>query len=90
MAAAFGGIGRSTLYDWLGRGARAEVDQEVPMPEEEIPFVEFFLAVQKALAEWELQQLEAIAEAGKKDWRASAWLLERRFPDQYGRLRGAR
>lgn len=56
----------------------------IAISDEELPFAEFSLAVRKALAEWELEQLEAIAEAGKKDWRASAWLLERRFPDEYG------
>jgi hypothetical protein len=88
LAAVYGGISRSTLYDWLRRGERvAEADEMgIAIPDEDFPFAEFTIAVQKALAEWESEQLQAIAEAGKTDWRASAWLLERRFPQEYGRV----
>ena len=32
----------------------------------------------------EFQHLTLIKEAAKKYWKASAWLLERKFPDRYG------
>lgn len=34
-----------------------------------------------------VRPLALIAEAAKRDWRAAAWLLERRFPEEYGRQR---
>jgi len=42
---------------------------------------------QKALNEWELRALANITNAGKREWQASAWLLERRKPEVYGRRR---
>jgi len=32
----------------------------------------------------EITHLENIRAAGKKEWRASAWALERRYPERYG------
>jgi len=46
----------------------------------------FALQVDQAMAEGALRALDAIwtaAESG--DWRAAAWLLERRYPEEYGR-----
>jgi hypothetical protein len=40
--------------------------------------------IQKALAEGEAVHLARIAEAGKTNWRASAWLLERQHPEKWG------
>ncbi len=52
------------------------------MSRKERLFADFTLAMQKAKA-WEADQFKGIA--GSEDWTAHAWLLERRFPDQYGR-----
>jgi hypothetical protein len=85
LTAALGGIRRSTYYDWVRRGTRALEAEEMgeSIPRKERLFAEFALEVQKAQAEWEAGQLKAIAKAD--DWTAHAWLLERRFPDRYGR-----
>jgi hypothetical protein len=58
-----------------------------PIPGEERPFAEFYRDVDAALAEWETGHVEAIEAAGEhpQHWTARAWLLERRFPDKYGR-----
>lgn len=37
-----------------------------------------------AEAKHEIAHLENIRTAGKKEWRASAWALERRYPERYG------
>jgi hypothetical protein len=87
LAAAMGGVTRMTLYNWRRRGERAlEVAAQAGMAvhKREAPFAELAFSIQRALAEWELKQIQAIAEAGKRDWRAAAWLLERRYPDEYG------
>jgi hypothetical protein len=85
LAAALGGICRRSFYNWRGRGARAlEAESRgESIPPRERLFADFAFAVQRAEAEWEHQLLQEIAASD--DWKAHAWLLERRFPDDYGR-----
>ncbi len=74
-AARRAGIGESTFYQWKQRGDAGEQ-----------PFAEFLEAVESAKAECEAKQLQRIQRAARKgNWQASAWLLERRYPDEYGR-----
>lgn len=40
--------------------------------------------VQQALAEGEALLVSRVADAGRGNWRAAAWLLERLYPDRYG------
>jgi hypothetical protein len=63
----------------------------------EWPFVVFAVAVEKALAEFEARNVAIIQRAAsgapaqdgrpavEPTWTAAAWLLERRFPELYGR-----
>jgi len=44
---------------------------------------EFSEAVLKANAEAKRLHLKRVNQAGKRDWRASAWMLERRWPEDY-------
>lgn len=44
----------------------------------------FALKMRNAEARLEVMQLRNIEQAGEKNWRASAWLLERMYPDRYG------
>lgn len=45
---------------------------------------EFARQLRKAGASLEVLHLKNIETAGQKYWRASAWLLERMYPDRYG------
>lgn len=75
-AAAFAGIDKTTFYDWLKKGAAQSKGQ----------LSEFSHAVEKAMAEAEMRDLSNIgAAAGRGEWQASAWRLERKFPDRWGR-----
>lgn len=74
-AAAYAGIRKSTFYDWLRKGASAKRGK----------YREFSDAIEKALAESEMRDLEVIAQASKENWQAAAWRLERKFPDRWGR-----
>jgi len=46
---------------------------------------EFAKRLQRAEAQLEVVHLTNIETGGKKNWRASAWILERMFPERYGR-----
>jgi transposase len=74
-AAAYAGIGRQTLYDWLHRGAK----------EGKGAYHEFHEAVEKALAESEVRDVALIAKAAEAQWQAAAWRLERRAPERWGK-----
>ena len=90
-AAAYAGINKSTLYDWLKRGERekqrVEKNPRYKIRKKERPFVEFSNAVEKALAEAEVRDVAIIAKAAEEQWQAAAWRLERKFPHKWvGRL----
>ena len=88
-AAAYAGISKNTLYDWLRRGEREkqrlETNPRSRMRTSEVPFVEFSDAVERALAEAEVRDVTIIAKAAETQWQAAAWRLERKFPDRWGR-----
>ena len=65
------GIAKTTFYNWLKEDEQFKADVESAE--------DFAEAVQIA-------QIKALGEA-KMDWRAYAWLLERRFPDRWSAKR---
>jgi hypothetical protein len=67
------GIDPTTFYRWMREGRR----------ETEGLLYEFFTGVKKALAAFEYCCIEAIPT--DPQWQRRAWLLERKFPDQWGR-----
>lgn len=78
-AARYAGTDRSTYYRWLERGDPDGTESR------DAPYREFRLAVEQAEAEAELRDVGLIAKAGKHDWRAVAWRLERRHRERWGR-----
>ncbi|MBI4815196.1 MAG: helix-turn-helix domain-containing protein [Deltaproteobacteria bacterium] len=72
-AAAYAGVSRSTLYEWLRRGAE----------EAEGLFAEFRAGIDIAVAKAEVHDWDAIGAAAKTDWKAAAWRLSRRHPDRF-------
>lgn len=78
LAAKYAGISYPTLRRWLVRGGN----------EPESDYGQFTQAVKRAEAEAALAALAKITGAAQNgDWRAAAWLLEHRYPQQYGRVR---
>ena len=74
-ASAFAGIDKASLYAWMKRG-NAQTKGI---------YREFLNAIEKAFADSELRDIMNIGNAAKENWQASAWRLERRFPDRWGR-----
>ena len=69
-AANAAGIAYSTFGEW----------RNDPRPK----YLAFSEAVRAAEAEGLLENVRRIREAGRRDWRAAAWLLERRHKKAYG------
>jgi len=88
-AAAYAGISKNTLYEWLKRGERekqrVEKSNKAKIKKSEEIYVKFTDAVEKALAEAEMRDVLIIGKAAEKEWQAAAWRLERKFPDRWGR-----
>ena len=76
QAAEFGGISSRTLGRWLDRGRKGESDE----------YEAFLHEVNTAKATMIVSNLANINRAAQSGtWQASAWLLERRDPANYGR-----
>jgi hypothetical protein len=73
-AARCAGIHRDTFYDWMKRGRKGQSG-----------YREFADQVDTAVAQAEALHVEVLREASKDDWRAAAWILERRNPRDWAR-----
>lgn len=76
---------------WLRRGreeAEAREDREDTGEDapDDLLFLQFFHAVTRAECEAEAGAVAGILAAGRADWRALAWYLERKHPDHWGRV----
>lgn len=72
-ACALAGVAPSTYRRWVRRGEAGE-----PLYEE------FAIKARRVRASFAQELVRGIETAGKDDWRASAWLLERLFPREFG------
>jgi transposase len=72
-AARLVGVHESTVRTWRSR-SRAKRPG----------FAGFEAEVVQALAEGEAILVARVTTAGRDNWRAAAWLLERMYPDRYG------
>ncbi len=75
VACKLAGIDRRTLLNWLKRGER----------ERSGLYRDLYLAVDKAEAKAEVFHLKNIETASVKNWFASAWFLERKHPERWGK-----
>ena len=64
------GIAYSTFNEW--------------MKDKRPAYVKFSEAVSQANARFMTEGMRRIKEAGRRDWRAVAWSLERRLPEYFG------
>lgn len=80
VACAFGGIHRSTLYKWLKKG-----EQDL-LAGKRTQIAAWKQAMDSATAECEVTMTGIIAGAASKgEWKAAAFVLERRFPERWSR-----
>lgn len=75
-AAEIAGISYDTLNHWTNRGQRESAPPE---------YRQFCQLLRRSQAVAMQVNVSAIREAAKRDWRAAAWILERRFPADFAR-----
>lgn len=72
-AAAFAGVDRRTFHRWMARGAEENAGIHA----------ELRRAVIDAESRAKIAAMGSIQKAAQGDWRAAAWILERRHPAQF-------
>ena len=85
FACTVAGIAERTYYRWRKRGEEildAGYACETQMDE---ACLYFYFQTERAHADYVHMLTGIILEAAEQDWRAAAWLLERRFPEEYSR-----
>ena len=75
LTCARAGVNPATFYRWLEKGEAAKSGV----------FCEFCDTVSRAKADSAMRLVSQITLQAPTDWRAAAFLLERRFPDDYGK-----
>jgi hypothetical protein len=75
FAAAAANCSEASVYSWLSRARKPDADPIL------VKLLEDIKAAEAQAVEMRLKQITA---AGEKQWQAHAWVLERRFPDQFG------
>jgi hypothetical protein len=90
VAAQKAGIGWSTFTAWISRGEmeEARVAEGFDPIESEQKYLLFKRDVDIARAAAEIEAVGEVRDAGKNgSWQASAWFLERSFPQRWARHR---
>lgn len=75
-ACAVVGIGRSTYYDWIKRANDSLESNR---------YTKFRDKVRKAQAWAEARDVIIVSRHAEHNWRAAAWLMERKYPQRWGR-----
>lgn len=81
------GIDQSTFYRWL---KEAETGIDGNNPQREAPDLELKKelrdGLKRAQAAFKAYHIQNITKAARKNWQASAWMLERMFPKEFSRI----
>jgi len=95
MACDYAGVHHSSYYNkqkWLNEELKTEWQsflyenedyQDMNLSDEIIEALEFFESIKKAIATCKVSLMAKIR--ADDSWQSSAWLLERRFPDEFGK-----
>lgn len=87
IAAGYADITPGRLRGWLRRGeieVKRIEDSDVAVPiVDEQEYAMFYLAYKRAASDLGVKLINSVATS--RAWRAKAWVLERRFPSEYGR-----
>jgi hypothetical protein len=84
-ASMFVGITQSTLQRWLSDGRNA-MGTMGPHEEELQLRIDLVRELDEALSSFKIDLTGSILQHGRDNWTALAWLLERKFPQEFGRV----
>ena len=81
------GISQQTFYRWL-KDAETGVDTDNPSrPASDLELKqELSEGLKRAQAAFKAYHIQNITKAARKNWQASAWMLERMFPKEFSRI----
>ena len=81
------GIAQQTLYRWL-KDAETGVDTDNPArPASDLELKrELSDGLKRAQTAFKAYHIQQITKASRKNWQASAWILERMFPKEFSRI----
>ena len=79
-AAVYAGISKETLKAWVGRGHQQQENGPA-----DGDYAHFLREIEEAEARYKVRALGLISTAMTKDWKAAAWVLERKFPDEWAK-----
>lgn len=87
-AAAYAGISRETLYEWLDRGkterARLDADPKAKPNPDEAHYLHFSDTLIRVEGEAVIEAVASWKQAGRTDWRAAKEWLARRHGSEWG------
>jgi len=70
------GIAPQSITNWLAKGRRDDAEE---------PYASFAVDVDRAAAMYATALQQRVNKASEQDWKAAAWILERRFREDYAR-----
>ncbi len=82
------GISHRTYDTWIKHGEELAEHIESGknhIEESQLIYLQFFEAIKKAESEAEAKNVQIIQSVAPKNWQAAAWLLERKYPEKYGK-----
>jgi len=85
LACSYAGIDYTTLRKWIIQAEEDLKKYEAKKIKKETIFIQLFDSIKKAEGEITQEALMQIRKSGRNSWQAYAWLLERRYPGEYGR-----
>jgi hypothetical protein len=77
------GISDSSFYSWLADAEKFQKGEEVQDGEIKLDLLD---NIKRAEAGFKAFHINNITKSSRKEWTASAWLLERKFPKEFGRI----
>lgn len=81
------GIHQATFYAWL-KEAETGIDYHNPARKAQYLDLKRELSegLKRAQAAFKAYHIQNITKASRKNWQASAWMLERMYPKEFGRI----